>query len=54
MNSIGVQRGQVVRKGERIGTVGSTGGVSTPQLHFEVRHGTEALNPEAFMERQGT
>ena len=49
MDKIMVKRGSVVKKGETIGTVGSTGSVSSPQLHFEVRRGTEALNPVKYV-----
>lgn len=51
MDSLSVAKGQAVKKGERLGAAGSTGGVSGPQLHFEVRRGTEALNPVAFLEK---
>jgi murein DD-endopeptidase MepM/ murein hydrolase activator NlpD len=44
-----VKRGDTVKQGQTIGTVGSTGAVSEPQLHFEIRRGTEALNPEKYM-----
>ncbi len=44
-----VKKGQKVRKGEKIATVGSTGGVSTPQLHFEIRAGKKAVNPRAYL-----
>ncbi len=44
-----VKKGQVVKKGQQIATVGSTGGVSVPQLHFEVRRGTEAVNPMDYL-----
>jgi murein DD-endopeptidase MepM/ murein hydrolase activator NlpD len=54
MDTITVKRGQVVKKGQKIGSVGTTGGVSVPQLHFEVRHGTEALNPVAFLAKRGS
>lgn len=50
MGKILVKRGDVVRRGAAIGTVGSTGSVDTPQLHFELRRGTEALNPEVYLE----
>ena len=40
-----VAKGQEVKKGEKIATVGSTGGVSTAQLHFETRAGKRAVNP---------
>jgi murein DD-endopeptidase MepM/ murein hydrolase activator NlpD len=40
-----VQRGQIVRKGEDIATVGSSGGVGEPQLHFQMRQGKNAVDP---------
>jgi murein DD-endopeptidase MepM/ murein hydrolase activator NlpD len=44
-----VQRGDQVRRGQTIGRVGATGNVTTPQLHFEVRRGTRAVNPIEFL-----
>ncbi len=44
-----VKKGQKVRKGEKISTVGSTGGVNTPQLHFEIRAGKKAVNPLSYL-----
>jgi murein DD-endopeptidase MepM/ murein hydrolase activator NlpD len=44
-----VQRGETVRRGQTIGRVGASGNVSTPQLHFEVRRGTRAVNPAEFL-----
>ena len=32
-------------KGEMIGSVGNTGNVRSPQLHFEIRKGKESVNP---------
>lgn len=40
-----VRRGQIVRKGQDIATVGSSGGVGEPQLHFQMRHGKNAVDP---------
>lgn len=40
-----VRRGQQVQRGETVGRAGATGSVSTPQLHFEIRKGTRAVNP---------
>lgn len=51
MDQMMVKRGQTVKRGETIGTVGSTGSVASPQLHFEVRRGTEALNPVNYIEK---
>lgn len=40
-----VKKGQKVHRGEKVATVGTTGGVNTPQLHFEVRAGKKAVDP---------
>jgi murein DD-endopeptidase MepM/ murein hydrolase activator NlpD len=40
-----VRRGDKVRRGQVIATVGSSGNVTQPQLHFELRRGTDAVNP---------
>jgi murein DD-endopeptidase MepM/ murein hydrolase activator NlpD len=44
-----VSRGDTVTRGQVIGKVGTTGGVETPQLHFEVRQGTRAVNPSKYL-----
>lgn len=44
-----IKRGSVVKRGQTIGTVGSTGSVDSPQLHFEIRRGTEAINPARYL-----
>lgn len=44
-----VKKGETVKAGQSIGTVGSTGGVDSPQLHFEVRKGTQAMNPDLYL-----
>lgn len=44
-----VKKGQKVLRGEKIATVGSTGSVNTPQLHFEVRAGKKAVNPRQYL-----
>ena len=45
-----VKKGQKVKRGEQIASVGSTGGVGSPQLHFETRAGKKALNPLAYLQ----
>ncbi|CAA7623527.1 Membrane protein related to metalloendopeptidase [Candidatus Terasakiella magnetica] len=45
-----VKRGDQVKRGQTIATVGSSGSVTTPQLHFEIRRGTEAVNPVDFLQ----
>ncbi|MBI3452442.1 MAG: M23 family metallopeptidase, partial [Rhodospirillales bacterium] len=42
-------RGDTVRRGQVIGRVGMTGNVAAPQLHFEVRRGTRAVNPRSYL-----
>ena len=44
-----VNRGDYVTKGQVIGYAGSTGDVSTPQLHFEIRHDTQPVNPRPLL-----
>jgi murein DD-endopeptidase MepM/ murein hydrolase activator NlpD len=47
-----VRRGQTVRRGEAVARVGSTGSVTQPQLHFEVRKGTRAVDPTRLLAAQ--
>lgn len=44
-----VGKGDSVKKGQQISTVGATGSVTSPQLHFEIRRGTEAVNPMDYL-----
>jgi len=44
-----VKRGDRIRRGQIIAKVGSTGNVTSPQLHFEIRRGTRAVNPREFL-----
>lgn len=50
LDKISVKKGQVLKRGNVLGNVGTSGSVSTPQLHFEIRRGTDALNPAKYME----
>ena len=50
LDGVQVQRGDIIKRGDVIGTVGSTGSVDSPQLHFEVRRGTDAINPSKYLE----
>ncbi len=49
LDKISVKRGMTLSKGKSLGTVGQTGNVSSPQLHFEIRKGTKALNPKIYL-----
>jgi len=44
-----VRPGQRVKRGDVVARVGSTGGVVSPQLHFEIRKGRQALNPLRYL-----
>ena len=47
-----VARGNKVTRGQTIARVGSSGNVSEPQLHFEIRQGTRAVNPMGLLDPQ--
>lgn len=51
LDSMSVRRGTKVSVGQKIGTVGETGKVDEPQLHFEIRKGTKAYNPESYLKK---
>ncbi len=40
-----VRRGDLVKRGQKVATVGDSGGVTPTQLHFELRQGTRAIDP---------
>jgi lipoprotein NlpD len=44
-----VSAGAYVSKGERIALAGSPPGFGGSRLHFEIRHGKDALNPASFL-----
>ena len=51
MDSMNVKRGAKVGVGQKIGTVGETGKVDRPQLHFEIRKGTKAYDPSLYLKK---
>ncbi len=51
MDSMAVRRGNTVSVGQSIGKIGMTGKVDKPQLHFEIRKGTKAYDPVAYMKK---
>ena len=50
-SSLLVQKGDKVSQGQTIARVGSSGNVDTPQLHFELRKGTKAVDPLKVLTR---
>ncbi|HVO02455.1 MAG TPA: peptidoglycan DD-metalloendopeptidase family protein [Candidatus Cybelea sp.] len=48
-DSLLVKKGDQVKRGETIARVGSTGAVFGPQLHFEIRKGTQPVDPMTYL-----
>ncbi|MBI3702132.1 MAG: peptidoglycan DD-metalloendopeptidase family protein [Afipia sp.] len=44
-----VKRGDSIKRGQVIAKSGQTGEVSSPQLHFEIRKGSAAVDPTQFL-----
>ncbi len=44
-----VAKDSVVAQGDMIGTVGKTGNITSPQLHFEVRHNGKVVDPKGLI-----
>ena len=44
-----VKKDSIVAQGDMIGTVGKTGNVASPQLHFETRRGGKPVDPSQVM-----
>jgi murein DD-endopeptidase MepM/ murein hydrolase activator NlpD len=51
LSAIWVRVGQRVPRGESLGALGGTGRATAPHLHYEVRIGNEALDPECLLSR---
>jgi murein DD-endopeptidase MepM/ murein hydrolase activator NlpD len=49
LNKSYVKKGQIVKKGEQIGEVGSTGRSTGPHLHYEVIYNGANVDPMAFI-----
>ncbi len=44
-----VHRGEHVRRGQVIARAGQTGNVTSPQLHFEIRKGSQPVDPSKYL-----
>lgn len=44
-----VKRGDTIKRGQTIAKSGQSGGVSSPQLHFEIRKGNAPVDPMQFL-----
>jgi murein DD-endopeptidase MepM/ murein hydrolase activator NlpD len=49
LSQINVKIGQVVRIGEVVGRIGSTGRSTGPHLHYETRINGDAVDPQKFL-----
>lgn len=49
LESVAVSKGDSVKQGDVIGTIGSTGKVKQSQLHFAIREGKTAVDPLKFV-----
>jgi murein DD-endopeptidase MepM/ murein hydrolase activator NlpD len=48
-----VKQGEKVTRGQPIARVGNSGNVSSPQLHFEIRKGTDPVDPLGHLAARG-
>lgn len=49
-NRLLVKDGEIIKQGQKIAEVGATGKATGPHLHFEIRRGSKAIDPELIME----
>jgi lipoprotein NlpD len=50
LDQITVKRGDTVAAGQKIGTVGKTGNVKEPQLHFKLNKGKTPVDPTKYLD----
>ena len=47
---LNVKRGDAVKRGQQIAKSGQTGNVTSPQLHFELRKGSDPVDPSKYLD----
>ena len=48
-SKINVKEGDIIKQGDKIAEVGSTGKATGPHLHFEIRRDNRYINPDAIL-----
>ena len=49
MNSVFVEPGETVSRGQQVGTMGNTGNSTGPHLHFEIRYNDVPYSPTGYL-----
>ena len=49
LGDISVKEGEIVTAGQSIGTIGKSGRVDSPQLHFEIRKSRQPVDPRSLI-----
>ena len=49
LGDISVKEGEIVTAGQSIGTIGTSGRVDSPQLHFEIRKSRQPIDPRSLI-----
>ena len=44
-----IKEGEIVTAGQSIGTIGKSGRVDSPQLHFEIRKSRQPVDPRSLI-----
>jgi murein DD-endopeptidase MepM/ murein hydrolase activator NlpD len=48
-SAIDVKKGETVKRGQTIAKAGQTGSVTSPQVHFEIRKGSQPVDPSSHL-----